>query len=103
MCGPVLWKSSLPSQHPVQGPGRRQTQPERITALGSLGGSGALLMYSQPWDPVGVLWSSLVECGPEKESRQTSLKAHLRCLMKAWKIKGMMHSQELESANTGRL
>lgn len=51
----------------------------------------------------GALWSSFAEYGPDQESRRMSLKAHLRCLMKAWKIKGMMHSQELESANTGIL
>lgn len=51
----------------------------------------------------GALWSSFAEYGPDQESRRMSLKAHLRCLMKAWKIKGMMHSQELESANPGIL
>lgn len=51
----------------------------------------------------GAIWASLAECGPDQESRQMSLKARLRCLMKAWEMEEMMLSQELESANTGVL
>lgn len=51
----------------------------------------------------GALWAGSAECGPDQESRQMFLKAHLRCLMKAWEMKEMMLSQELESANTGIL
>lgn len=82
----------LPSQHPVQGPRRRQAQLGSITAPKSLGAQ--LLFWRRAGPPStgphgavrrisGGLQSNLGERGPDQESRQMSLKAHLRCLIKA--------------------